>query len=537
MSSPNKYQTNKQFPTPLVGDILLYETRDSRAAPSSIIPPYGSPHWDINKWPHHELVYVSGIDKEGNQSWVWAAIRDYQFLYNFEITYPYGGLRIGLNGFPRYTRSYVIKRDEYTPIVNGTLDPIHDGIQNPLENPAVLISEVETRIGIQELDSLYVAVNRTYETIPAASDQIGFGYQVSYPFQDDAYPRLTWRFTIARALYTPAAELSLCPIIQWATLKLVEQPEATSSLEENQLIVVTRVYDTLPGPPIVKDRLETDCKPPPQFVHLAEVTATTTRLEAPTAVPDTPTGFVQSSEIIPDGKATANKINTTYNPLVVNSLTGSDIDPETGKSFAYTTSSVAAGTVSTLAVDSNGVGIIVRPYNTCFSIQTVRKIVGLAGNSRTYQKLYNYYWPRIITQLFLNPIYDNDGNIVKVIQWADGFDAYKGPCIATVTDSWSLAAPAVVVPVQMFTKPMQWDFIFSNGNYEPSLHPSILVYETTGTTHPTYAFVVNQKNFIATNYTTWPNSVIAVDEVTPHYGGYLRTVIQVFSPTPVAASP
>lgn len=530
MSAPNKYQINKQFPTPLIGDVLLYETRDSRAAPNAVTPAYGEKHWDANKWPHHELVYVSPVDKEGLQQWVWAAERDYEDLYNFEITYPYGGLRIGLDGFPRYTRSYVIKRDEYVPIVNGTLDPIHDGIQNPLENPAVLISEVETRIGIQELDSLYVAVNRTYETIPVSNDQIGFGYQVTYPYQDDAYPRLTWRFTIARALYTPAAELSLCPIIQWNTLKLVEQPEATSSLEENQLIVVTRVYDTLPGFPMVKKRREVDCKPAPQFVHLAEVIATSTKREAPTTIPDTPTGFVQSSEVVPDGAATATKTNTSYNPLVVDELVGSDIDPETGKSFTYTTSSVPAGTVSTLAVDSNGIGIIVRPLNTCYSVQTVRKIVGLAGNSRTYQKLYNAYWPKVIYSLNLAPIYDNDGNIVKTIQWITGKDAYKGPCIATITDSWSLTAPAVTVPTQMMPKPISWDMIFSNGNYEPSLHPTILVYETSGTTHPKYAYFVNQANFPATNYADWPDSVVAVDELTPHYGGYLRTIIQVFKP-------
>jgi len=178
-------QDNRNFPTPLVGDVLFSEIRDCTRG-NDPFPAYGTPHPNSEKWPYHKLVFIKPvpIERDGIFEFFYAAERDNQDLYNFQ--YLEGGFVLN--------RAYVILRSElatFNEPADGTVDVRFPEYKYATRNVK--------RIDEKELDSLYVNVEHIYSKqgveIAKSSDS-KTGYSVRRTTQIGVSPL---RAAIARA--------------------------------------------------------------------------------------------------------------------------------------------------------------------------------------------------------------------------------------------------------------------------------------------------------------------------------------------------
>lgn len=151
-------QDKKIYPTPLVGDVLFSELVDTGRM---VLPEYGTPHPNTEKWPNHHLVYIEegNTDREGVFRFYYAAVRDAQDEYNFSHTKAdIGGVK-----FDAVQRTYVIPRADYTelsPVIGSVMPDTPTGL---FDNEIYILAErKQQRIGQQELDSMYVALECVY---------------------------------------------------------------------------------------------------------------------------------------------------------------------------------------------------------------------------------------------------------------------------------------------------------------------------------------------------------------------------------------
>ena len=151
--------TLKTFPTPLGTDVLFYIMRDA-TLPRNQVPAYGTKFDDIQprkeSWPDHVLVFISPADVDNQQRWYFAAPRDKQDEYNWEMS----------NG-EELTRTYVIPRNLY--FARGASGSSIDG-----EFTCPIAGSLDTRFpqfgfaddtlvnAPEELRSLYVIIQRRF---------------------------------------------------------------------------------------------------------------------------------------------------------------------------------------------------------------------------------------------------------------------------------------------------------------------------------------------------------------------------------------
>lgn len=132
------------FLTPSIADLLFYETKEGRRTDA---PAYGTAHPDTKNWPNHKLVYVKQADEEGQFfRWYYAAARESQHLYNYEI-----------KSDDTLIRTFVIPRadypDDFAPPAVGTAD-----VKFP---QYAFASEFLVDAG-DELRSIFVVIQRVY---------------------------------------------------------------------------------------------------------------------------------------------------------------------------------------------------------------------------------------------------------------------------------------------------------------------------------------------------------------------------------------
>lgn len=153
-----KRQRVTTFPTPVVGDVLFYETVDAARVGISV-PEYGSAHPDTTRWEHHKLVYIKATDSQNlfYQFW-YAADRENQDLYNFESTIA----DIEGTKFDAVKRTYVFRRDAYDPEELQMGEEMPDLPVGRFIGSHVLAIRKQVRIGDAELDSIFITEVRTY---------------------------------------------------------------------------------------------------------------------------------------------------------------------------------------------------------------------------------------------------------------------------------------------------------------------------------------------------------------------------------------
>jgi hypothetical protein len=148
----------QSLPTPVIDDVIITETVNAWKGDYQKLE-YGT-MWDSvphgsqqGSFPEHKLVFQQVSSEDGQ--WVkriWVNNRVNQDSYNYAIKYSAGSQQ-----HPIYTRTYIVPREGYTPLPDGTPDTLFP--------TAVLVDEEAERTG-NELDSKYITVTRVYETLP-----------------------------------------------------------------------------------------------------------------------------------------------------------------------------------------------------------------------------------------------------------------------------------------------------------------------------------------------------------------------------------
>jgi hypothetical protein len=148
----------ESFPTPVIDDVVIAEVVNAWKGDYQKLE-YGTLWKDVShapnqgSFPEHKLVFQQPTSEDGQ--WIkriWVNDRVNQDSYNYAIKYSAGSQQ-----HPIYIRNYVVPRETYTPLPDGTPDPLF-----PI---ALLVDEEANRIE-GELDSKYVSVTRVYETLP-----------------------------------------------------------------------------------------------------------------------------------------------------------------------------------------------------------------------------------------------------------------------------------------------------------------------------------------------------------------------------------
>jgi len=611
------------FLSPDIRDILFYELKDSRLPQHAQgQPAYGDKHFDKAKWPDHELVYITPDEEEGMERWYYAVVPEEQDEHNFTQTFPFGGLpwasqitrayflkregytalskglpdslyeraylteevqqKVGIeqldslyvlvirtftevpnfdeqstynaeitfpyNGsekFPRYTRRYVVLRNEYAAFDPATAN-------DPEHQEAILVSDKVDRFVPDPMDSVYILQTLVFDVVPEADDLLeggdttAFGFSISYPYGEDEFPRVTWRYRIELANYAPADGKTACPITGFTANVLVDQ-EMKGSEVDVQMANVVRIYDLLPGPERDSEENKAPFRSVPvEFVRTHVDKVTRQVVEAGTAPDDLaphPDGIVQG-DIPTDGDGallTAKVVENeskiiasrellrstiTFGPTV-----GTVMEPYTGKTLDFTRTLVPYGTLGT-PVDNDGNFTEVRPFNQVWSVQTNRLTTDLAANSRTYTTwMHGVYWPPVLLSapVFSAVNFENGATHHYVIDF-ELKAGYGGPTKAVITESWSKDPPTLATPVSLQPQAIHYTGLLVNLRIPGSLHPIVTISETTGTDHPTLEFAIRNKSFASTNFIDWPTSYLYRETVRPYVGGYLKTSIVVHSP-------
>ena len=148
----------QSLPTPVIDDVIITEVVNAWKGDYQKLE-YGT-MWDSvphgsqqGSFPEHKLVFQQVSSEDGQ--WVkriWANDRVNQDSYNYAIKYSAGS-----QAHPIYTRTYVVPRETYFPLVDLTPDDMFPN--------ALLVDEVANR-SENELDSKYITVTRVFETLP-----------------------------------------------------------------------------------------------------------------------------------------------------------------------------------------------------------------------------------------------------------------------------------------------------------------------------------------------------------------------------------
>lgn len=148
----------QSLPTPVIDDVIITEVVNAWKGDYQKLE-YGT-MWDNvphgsqqGSFPEHKLVFQQVSSEDGQ--WVkriWANDRVNQDSYNYAIKYSAGS-----QAHPIYTRTYVVPRETYFPLLDLTPDDMFPN--------ALLVDEVANR-SENELDSKYITVTRVFETLP-----------------------------------------------------------------------------------------------------------------------------------------------------------------------------------------------------------------------------------------------------------------------------------------------------------------------------------------------------------------------------------
>lgn len=457
-----------------------------------------------------------------------------QESYNAKISYPYSG---NIN-FPRTERTYIIPRSDLATAVIPSASLNLQG--------ATLADRRVDRFENQPEESLYVLVTVVHDKIPLLSDVTpgggseflkGFGYSISRPYGDAAYPRVTWKIPAIKVGYTPTSNYTLCPITGYTTLKLTDELIAVDEENVNTL-VLQRVYDKLPGPDFDFEVREKFADVPEGFIVERKVEELKTPVESSTAIgalnstaPNNPDGAIIKTELSPIGGDNTVVLSKGSTRLTVTfgNLVSYDLDEETGTVYPVTEEIVPEGTVGT-SVGSDGTYSTIRALNQYFAVKTTRKSTTLT--SRTYETVINWAWPPVLKALRFFAVNDKAGELVRYGYDYELKESYSGPCKANVTEAWAKNAQVAPAITTMIPTAMDFDFpLTRNFSIPRCLHPTITLTEVVGTTHPELEYTVTEKTFGATNYVDWPSSIVASYSQTPYRGGYKRETITVYKPS------
>jgi hypothetical protein len=455
------------FPTPEgQADLLFYEFRDG-SLPKNKTWEYGNPHPDSAKFPHHELVFVTSEGGSDWQRWYYAADRENQHLYNWQVS--------DTPDWPQLVQTFVIPRDSFSVSATYEMPPLAH-FAYPLEWSVTGVDE--RPINDEVLASRFVTVVVTREKLRA------------------------------------------------------RQVLGTVSITTSAGSTAVSTATTASTP--VGAYLECEQAFLPAGVLLTLVTS--------------PTNVVAARAAFDSGSFSATVVQYAYNELV-----GREFDPDTNSTTPYRRIKVPAGTSVPTGVQSDGSVVELQPVNSLWSIMTTKQAAGLAGSAfygkktRTFQIVTNWAWPAVLDYVKITPVYADDSDIYSAVTGyvttpIFAVDGYSGPCLATIVEEWTsklpvvdgdptwddtkLTSPHLPQPTPLLAKSISFRSPLLDVTVPECLHDYVTFYAANF-----------QQEYLATNYTRWPGSVIAEADLRPHQGGWLKRVMIVNAPSLAGTAP
>ena len=164
---------------------------------------------------------------------------------------------------------------------------------------------------------------------------------------------------------------------------------------------------------------------------------------------------------------------------------------------------------------------------------TNRQVIpsGFLAGGRTYTTSIDFPWPAVLGSIDVESWERKDGGIQTYVKPLYAKEAYRGPCKATIVETFSATAPTTSTPTSMQPLPIDISTPMFSVAVGPTLHPAYSLSLTNGTKDPIFKYTAATFAFAATTPSAWPSSVIASDEVRPFRGGYLRSQITVHPPS------
>ena len=156
---------------------------------------------------------------------------------------------------------------------------------------------------------------------------------------------------------------------------------------------------------------------------------------------------------------------------------------------------------------------------------------GLVKSYDTYQ---SYYWPPVLDFMKTENWKLKDGGHDPTIYPVYKRSGYKGPTKILVQQYWKeipWTSEELTTVIPMFPEPLVFNTPLGNVTVPECLHERILLKATTGTNHNKYDYIGTTWDFLATNHTDWPPTIIISDSQKPFRGGYLREKVTASKPT------
>lgn len=143
----------------------------------------------------------------------------------------------------------------------------------------------------------------------------------------------------------------------------------------------------------------------------------------------------------------------------------------------------------------------------------------------------DYYWPPVFANQEKQTWEKHDGTESTFYAYEFSPDGYSGPCKTQVTVSWSPSPQNTNTASAMVPEAINLTTPYFKIVTPPCLHGSVNLDVFVGTSDPVYKSAGLSYTKEATNYTTWPSSIIAKDEQESFRGGYLRSVYEIYQPS------
>jgi uncharacterized delta-60 repeat protein len=153
--------TIRQTFTPLSSDVFVVEQLNVVQSPNDSIPAFGTPHDTMSKlqsWPNHKFCHQTQPDEEGNYTRWYVADQPTQQNYNWSIS--------DAPDWKTITQEFVFPRASFTYPASDPATAYPPPSNSVIDTTGYAITSTEeTRIGQEQLDSLYVAVKVTREKL------------------------------------------------------------------------------------------------------------------------------------------------------------------------------------------------------------------------------------------------------------------------------------------------------------------------------------------------------------------------------------
>jgi len=370
-----------QYPTPLVpnyndkkggwgftdqGHIILVEKVSIEKGTFNPQPLDGSVTYtgrDANKWPSSLYLVAEKPTEDGEFCYrYWANSRTYssQNPWNYNISYSFDD-----PGYPIYSRTYIIKRTDYSAVAILAKDPIFNSIVDGGSYAYMVQQEMQELPEDNPLRSLFVAHKVVYETLPGSPKG-----------SNENKPGLMGTQVVKDQYVLPSAVPDSLTFNSGGTSVLQSEVEALSSTKSELKTVSTTGPYELAGQALGEFGL---------------ITTDESIVGYGSNLP-TPTKNTVKLDKIPLDLAKSKLTNSSYDDLSI--LTGYQYDENLNLFITNTKELIDAGTVSP-TYDNGLISSRDEPVDKWKTIRIQSKISALPAN-RTEYKTASYASPNLL---------------------------------------------------------------------------------------------------------------------------------------------